>query len=277
MFQRGRGPGGVGWVEEGNDVAPDLSFTQVHVLGKVGYWMLGFNAQVYNFGSSFAAGRATTAALAITPKLDGSGYWVVDGFGHVFPRGRAQRYGAAPVLTPGEFITTIAATPTGLGYWLFSSRGRVFARGDARDFGGLGSSHLNGPIIASAATPTGLGYYMVASDGGVFSFGDARFHGSMGGQHLNKPIIGIAPTPDNAGYWLVASDGGVFSFGAPFRGSMGGQHLNRAVRGLVAYGNGYLMVATDGGVFDFSDLAFLGSLAGRKLASPIIGIAAFTT
>ena len=28
-----------------NDVAPDLSFTQVHVLGKVGYWMLGFNAQ----------------------------------------------------------------------------------------------------------------------------------------------------------------------------------------------------------------------------------------
>jgi hypothetical protein len=261
-----------------NDVAPDLSFSQVHTLGKVGYWMLGLDARVYSFGWSFGAPRAATLALAISAKLDGSGYWLVDPKGQVFPRGTAKKYGSAPVLGPHEIVTTISATPTGLGYWVFSSRGRVFAYGDAHDYGGLGTTHLNRPIIASVATPTGRGYYMVAADGGVFSFGDARFHGSTGATLLNKPVVGIAPTPDNGGYWLVASDGGVFAFGdAPFRGSMGGTRLNRAVNGLVAYGNGYLMVAADGGVFDFSDRKFLGSLAGHRLAKPIVGIAAFTT
>jgi hypothetical protein len=30
-------------------------------------------------------------------------------------------------------------------------------------------------------------------------------------------------------------------------------------------------------VFDFSDKAFLGSMGGRSLPAPIVGIAAFTT
>ncbi|MDQ1448968.1 MAG: hypothetical protein QOC79_1939 [Actinomycetota bacterium] len=260
-----------------NDLAPDLSFAPVLTLGEVGYWMLGLDANVYNFGSAFAAARATSAAVAITPKRDGSGYWIVDPQGHVFARGTAQWFGNAPLLAALEAITTISATPTGSGYWLFSNRGRVFAYGDARTHGDLGSVHLNGQIVASAATPTGLGYYMVGSDGGVFAFGDARFRGSMGGRHLNQPVVGIASTLDNAGYWLVASDGGVFAFSAPFRGSMGSVTLNRPVDGLVAYGNGYLMVASDGGVFDFSNRAFLGSLADRVLSAPIVGIAAFTT
>jgi hypothetical protein len=260
-----------------NDVAPDLSFAPVLTLGKNGYWMLGGDARVYAFGSAFAAAPAATAAVAMTPKLDGSGYWIVDAGGHVFTRGTAKRLGNAPALGNLEVITTISATPTGSGYWLFSNRGRVFAYGDARTHGALGALHLNGPIVASAATPTGLGYYMVGSDGGVFAFGDARFRGSMGGRHLNQPVVGIASTLDNAGYWLVASDGGVFAFSAPFRGSMGSVALNRPVNGLVAYGNGYLMVASDGGVFDFSNRAFLGSLANRVLSAPIVGIAAFTT
>ena len=45
----------------------------------------------------------------------------------------------------------------------------------------------------------------------------------------------MAATPDGDGYWLVASDGGVFTFGdAPFRGSMGGRVLNRPVVGMAA-------------------------------------------
>ena len=260
-----------------NDVAPDLSFAPLLTLGKVGYWMLGGDARVYAFGASFAAAPTAWAAVAMTAKLDGSGYWVVDARGRVFTRGTAQPFGGAPALGAFEVITTISATPTGAGYWLFSNRGRVFAYGDARPHGGLGAVRLNGPIVASAATPTGLGYYMVGSDGGVFAFGDARFRGSMGGRHLNQPVVGIASTLDNAGYWLVASDGGVFAFSAPFRGSMGSVPLNQPVDGLVAYGNGYLMVAADGGVFDYSNRAFLGSLANKGLPAPIVGIAAFTT
>jgi hypothetical protein len=43
----------------------------------------------------------------------------------------------------------------------------------------------------------------------------------------------MAATPDGAGYWLVASDGGVFSFGdSAFHGSMGGKPLNAPIVGM---------------------------------------------
>ena len=46
----------------------------------------------------------------------------------------------------------------------------------------------------------------------------------------------MAPTtPYRGGYWLVASDGGIFSFGdAGFYGSMGGKHLNAPIVGMAA-------------------------------------------
>ena len=260
-----------------NDTVPELSFSSVLHLGRVGYWMLGLDGHVYGFGGPRDIDAHTTFAMAITPRLDGSGVWFVNAAGRVFATGTARNFGDDPKLAPGEVVTTISATPTGLGYWLFSNTGRVFPYGDARSYGDLHAARLNGPIVASTATPTGLGYYMVGSDGGVFAFGDAKFRGSMGGVRLNRPVVGIAPTPDNSGYWLVASDGGVFAFSAPFRGSLGNVQLNEPVNGLVAYGNGYLMVASDGGVFDFSNRKFLGSLANRTLTAPIVGIAAFTT
>jgi hypothetical protein len=82
------------------------------------------------------------------------------------------------------------------------------------------------------------------------------------------------PTADNTGYWLIASDGGVFAFDAPFHGSMGGRRLNEPVVGMARYGDGYLMVASDGGLFDFSSLMFFGSLGGAPGAHPIVGVAA---
>ena len=45
--------------------------------------------------------------------------------------------------------------------------------------------------------------------------------------------MGIAATPDGNGYWLAAADGGVFSFGsAPFEGSMGGKPMTAPVVGI---------------------------------------------
>jgi hypothetical protein len=45
----------------------------------------------------------------------------------------------------------------------------------------------------------------------------------------------MASTPDGKGYWLVASDGGIFAFGdAGFYGSMGGRRLARPVVGMAA-------------------------------------------
>ena len=121
---------------------------------------------------------------------------------------------------------------------------------------------------------------MVGSDGGIFSFGDASFAGSTGSLALNEPVVGIAPDPDGRGYWLVAADGGIFAFEADFRGSVPGAlppgaAINAPVIGALAFGDGYLMVAADGGIFNFSDQGFLGSLGGRRLASPVVGVGAF--
>jgi hypothetical protein len=48
----------------------------------------------------------------------------------------------------------------------------------------------------------------------------------------------MAPAP-GGGYWLVASDGGVFSFGdARFQGSMGGRRLTLPVVGMTPTSTG---------------------------------------
>jgi ribosomal protein L24E len=49
----------------------------------------------------------------------------------------------------------------------------------------------------------------------------------------------MATTPDGKGYWLVASDGGIFAFGdAGFYGSMGGRPLDRPVVGMATTPDG---------------------------------------
>ena len=45
--------------------------------------------------------------------------------------------------------------------------------------------------------------------------------------------MGIGATFDGLGYWEVASDGGIFNFGdAGFLGSMGGRPLNAPIVGI---------------------------------------------
>jgi hypothetical protein len=167
----------------------------------------------------------------------------------------------------------------------------VAAFGDATPYGSLKGKALAAPIVGIAATQDGGGYWLVGGDGGVFGFGDATFMGSVPGvlkpgTHLNGPIVGIAPTPSGGGYWLVGSDGGIFSFGdATFFGSMGGQHLNKPVVGMAStpgsvnpssgsiVGDGYWLVASDGGVFNFGNAGFMGSMGGKHLNAPIVGIA----
>jgi len=116
----------------------------------------------------------------------------------------------------------------------------------------MGGKTLNAPVVGVAQTLDQGGYWEAAKDGGVFNFGDATFYGSMGGKTLNAPVVGIAPTPvapappgaqsapAGKGYWLVAADGGVFNFGdAGFYGSMGGKHLNAPVVGIASTPDGH--------------------------------------
>jgi hypothetical protein len=48
----------------------------------------------------------------------------------------------------------------------------------------------------------------------------------------------MANDPATGGYWMVAGDGGVFAFDAPFFGSMGGRRLNAPIVGMTATPDG---------------------------------------
>lgn len=83
--------------------------------------------------------------------------------------------------------------------------------------------------------------------------------------------IAVVQTPTRAGYWQVGSDGSVFHYGdAGFHGSLAGKALNQPVVGLIPGPGGYWLVAADGGVFCFG-VPFYGSLGGKTLNAPIIG------
>ncbi|HVC69674.1 MAG TPA: SpoIID/LytB domain-containing protein [Acidimicrobiales bacterium] len=68
--------------------------------------------------------------------------------------------------------------------------------------------------------------------GDTFAADFANF--GMGGFALSNWFsVGGQPSGGIAGYWLVASDGGIFSFGsAGFSGSMGGRHLDAPMVGM---------------------------------------------
>jgi hypothetical protein len=245
-----------------------------------GYWMLGSDGKVYNFGTAQNYGDAGllpgAQAVHLEPTPSGNGYWIVDDTGGVSSYGDAVYHGGPDSLTlrPGEKVTSLSSTATGQGYWMFTNMGRVLPYGDAVSYGDMSKTKLNAPVLGSIVTPTGKGYYMVAADGGIFSFGDATFYGSMGGKTLNAPVESLVPTSDGRGYWLVASDGGIFAFGdAAFQGSMGGRRLNKPITGMVRYADGYLMVGQDGGIFNFSSQKFLGSLGGNPPTHPIVSVA----
>jgi myo-inositol-hexaphosphate 3-phosphohydrolase len=244
-----------------------------------GYWMVGSDGKVFEFGDAKHFGNITLAAGAqaidLEPTPSGNGYWVIDDLGHVFAKGDAKMLGDVDqsLLTKIEIVTSLSATSTGNGYWAFTNLGRVIPFGDAVHYGDMSKVKLNGPVLDSIPSSSGKGYFMVASDGGIFSFGDATFKGSMGGKPLNKPVQSLVPDADGVGYWLVASDGGIFAFDAQFRGSMGGKPLNKPVTGMVRYGNGYLMVGEDGGIFSFSDKKFVGSLGDNPPLRPITSVA----
>ena len=74
----------------------------------------------------------------------------------------------------------------------------------------------------------------VTVSGNTFA-ADFASYGLGGGALSNWFSVGGQPSGGIAGYWLVATDGGIFSFGsAGFDGSMGGRHLDAPMVGMAA-------------------------------------------
>jgi hypothetical protein len=217
-----------------------------------------------------------TPPMATAQTPEPAGYWLVGGDGSVYNFGAAGDLGSLRGTRLSRPVVGMAPTPSRAGYWLVASDGGIFSFGDAKFFGSTGDIKLNQPIVGMAATPSGKGYWFVAADGGIFSFGDARFFGSTGNIKLNKPIVGMAPTPSGKGYWFVASDGGIFSFGdAGFFGSTGAMKLTQPIVGMASSptGQGYWFVSADGGIFNFGDASFQGAAAGKPLPAPVVVMA----
>ncbi len=226
-------------------------------------------------GPSCTNGCTEMPRVGVAPAPTGSGYWIADAAGDVYPDGNAGFFGDLAGVALAEPVVGIAATPSGKGYWMVAADGGVFSFGDAGFHGSAAGMALNEPVVGIAATADGGGYWLTAGDGGVFAFGDAGFQGSAGGMTLNQPVVGIAGTPTGKGYWLVASDGGIFAYGdAGFYGSTGGMPLNKPVVGMAATatGKGYWLVGSDGGIFAYGDAGFHGSAGSMMLNQPVVGM-----
>ncbi len=105
------------------------------------------------------------------------------------------------------------------------------------------SGFPSGPCPSGSPRIVGFAYYpglAVTSSGAVY--GHAGQLPGMDGHPLVAPIVGVTPLASGVGdsaYWLAASDGGIFSFqGAPFLGSMGGKHLNQPIVGMTTTDDG---------------------------------------
>ena len=145
----------------------------------------------------------------------------------------------------------MAPTADGAGYWILNAvTGVISPYGDAVMYGQpadtpaySAGADLRPDAIAMVATTDGKGYWVLEKGlsglGSVQAFGDAVNFGdettiAHPAGHVGTPVA-MAATSDDGGYWIVDSDGGVFSFGdAIYAGSMGGKALAAPVVGIAA-------------------------------------------
>jgi len=236
--------------------------------GATGYYVLGSNGSVFNYGNAGYKGspvdqglRISAVLMTLTPTYEG--YWIAGSDGGIFSYGDADFYGSVPGLNLGVPVTAIDLKPTntGKGYWILGSDGGIFSFGDAEFFGSLPGIGVRNRAVRLIPTATGKGYWILGADGGIFSFGDAEFFGSVPGLNLRATGVSMARTATGKGYWILGADGGIFSFGdAGFYGSVPG--TGARVTGVqlarTPGGSGYYVVSDHGQVFAFGDAAFLG-------------------
>jgi hypothetical protein len=196
----------------------------------------------------------------------GPGYWLEAGDGGLFTFGTPFEGSAAADATrcpanpparsmPNGSCWSVAPTADGAGYWILNAySGVIYPYGDAVSYGQpAGTSPYSAgadtwpTAIGIVATSDGKGYKVLEQGlsglGSVQSFGDAVNYGdettiAHGTAHVGKPVA-LASTHDGKGYWIVDSDGGVFSFGdAAFYGSMGGKPLKAPIVGMAVAPDG---------------------------------------
>ncbi len=222
----------------------------------------------YSGDANSDSSSSTTGIGVVAPPPHG--YWLVGSDGGIFNFGSANFDGSTGSLKLQRPVVGIVPTHDDGGYWLDASDGGVFSYGDTVFYGsipGLGlhpagsglPNSLNAPIIGMVPSHDDNGYFMVASDGGVFAFGDAHFAGSCPGiGGCSGSAVAVMPDASGNGYWLMTSTGNVYTFGdAPDLGSPGHGTVTSAV--ATPNGGGYWVLLSDGQVYGYGDAGNLGS------------------
>ena len=179
----------------------------------------------------------------------------------------------APLLVGAQGGSVIQAPA----YRLATANGGVYDFGQAKSYGS--SSGLRSPVVQVVTTGDQGGYWEITANGGVHAFGSAPFYGSMAGKAITAPIVSLVTGPQSNGYVLVGSDGNTYSLGgAPQVGKVL-PHLASPLVGAVAdlnpnaNGPAAYAVSAGGGVFAVLAAIYYGSMGGKHLNSPMVGMA----
>jgi hypothetical protein len=240
-------------------------------------------ALVLAAGAIVMATPSAPLAGAATPHASApNGYWLVGSDGGIFNYGSAGFYGSTGSLVLQRPIVGMVTTPAGTGYWLAASDGGVFSFGQTQFYGSLpglgykpfGSGLPNAlqlPVVGMVPSHDDNGYFMVAADGGIFAFGDAKFEGScydIGGCTQNGLAVAVMPDATGNGYWVVSDLGSVYGFGdAPYLGGPPSSAGSIASAVATPDGKGYVILASDGNIYGFGDAPFSGEIAASPLSA----------
>jgi hypothetical protein len=259
-----------------------------------GYWLVGSDGGIFNFGSAHFYGSTGGLALqrpvvGISPTSNKAGYWLVASDGGIFAFGNAGYHGSVPGigLAPAASglphslnapIVGVVPSSHGGGYFMVASDGGVFAFGDAHFAGSCpGVGGCAGAAVAVLPDASGNGYWLITQTGNVYAFGDASYYGAPGNQ--GSPVTSAVRTPDGGGYYILLADGAVYAYGDAVAhggpvGSLGPLNMASAIFSD-ADGGGYWVAAADGAVFSYGDANYEGSMAGEHINGSIIAATGF--
>ncbi len=259
-----------------------------------GYWLVGSDGGIFNFGSAGFDGSTGSLKLqrpvvGITRTRDNSGYWLVASDGGVFSFG-APFVGSIPGLglhpagsglpnSLDEPIVGMVPSTDGQGYYMVAADGGVFAFNSPFAGSCPGIGGCSGAAVAVAPDASGSGYWLVTATGHVYSFGGAPYFGAPGPQ--SSHITSMVRTPDGGGYYILDADGRVFAYGDA-NSALGGLPAG-AAGGLdsataifdTADGGGYWITTALGKVYPFGDAPSDGDMSATHLNGPIIAATGF--
>jgi hypothetical protein len=259
-----------------------------------GYWLVGSDGGVFNFGAATFHGSTGSLVLqrpvvGLSPTASKDGYWLVASDGGIFSFDTGF-FGSIPGLglhpagsgLPQSLnapIVGMVPSATGHGYFLVAADGGVFAFGDASFAGSCpGIGGCSGSAVAVLPDASGKGYWVATSTGSVYAFGDAGYFGAPGPQ--TSPITSAVATPSGQGYYVLDADGQVCAYGDARglggipSGDVGGFDPATAVF-VTSDGGGYWVVSALGKVYPFGTAPTDGDVSGTKLNGPVIAASGF--